>query len=151
MAPVLILSTAGNVIVAMALAKLIARSNSMIAIKELNTKIVSVPNPYYDLLLLDTNPSIDVKKAVKEDVQADQPIKILVDAAPRVGTNGKRFRVMTLSGLSHEIHDDASLTVNDIPTPLRNAFDNTLLEMQNEITLTGDGWSQIKAELKAGV
>lgn len=116
----------------------------MITVKKVNTKIVAVPNPYFDLLLIDTSPTLNAKSVVKNEVQADQPIKILVDTTPRDGAYGTRFRVMTLCGPSKEIRDYDFLTTDEIPASLLEAFDRALLKA---IALPLDDWAQIKYEL----
>lgn len=118
----------------------------MIAVKEIQTHIIAVPNPQYDLLLTNLSKIVPTEYAVAHEVQADQPIKILVDTAPRDGIHGKRFREMTLCGVSHEIREYRAIKNEDVAEYLQTIFDQALLKLglTNTIHLSPSDWAYVK-------
>jgi hypothetical protein len=118
----------------------------MIAVKEINTRIVAVPNPKYDLLLTNLSETITARYVVAEEVQADQQIKMLVDTAPRGGIRGDRFREMTLCGTSHQIKDYQGIKNEDISKSLQKIFDQKLLTLNltHKIHLSLYDWAYVK-------
>ena len=122
----------------------------MIAVKEINTRIVAFPNPKYDLLLTNLSDTITARYVVNEEVQADQQIKILVDTAPRSGIRGERFREMTLDGVSHEIKGYRAIKNEDISEFLQTIFDQTLLKLHktNWVNLSLSDWAYVKLHAK---
>lgn len=118
----------------------------MIAVKEIQTRIIAVPNPQYDLLLTDLSEIIPARYAVDHEVQADQQIKILVDTAPRGGIRGERFREMTLCGVSHEIRGYRAIKNEDVSEYLQKIFDQELLKLDSTCTihLSLSDWTYVK-------
>lgn len=118
----------------------------MIAVKEIQTRIIAAPNPQYDLLLTNLSEIIPAKYAVTHEVQADQQIKILVDTAPRGGIRGERFREMTLCGVSHEIRGYRAIKNEDVPEYLQKIFDQALLKfaLTRTIHLSLSDWTYVK-------
>lgn len=118
----------------------------MIAVKEIQTRIIAIPNPQYDLLLTNLSKIVPTEYAVAHEVQADQPIKILVDTAPRDGIHGERFREMTLCGVSHEIRGYRAIKNEDVAEYLQTIFDQALLKLglTNTIHLAPSDWTYVK-------
>lgn len=118
----------------------------MIAVKEIQTRIIAIPNPQYDLLLTNLSKIVPTEYAVAHEVQADQPIKILVDTAPRDGIHGERFREMTLCGVSHEIRGYRAIKNEDVAEYLQTIFDQALLKLglTNTIHLSPSDWAYVK-------
>lgn len=118
----------------------------MIAVKEIQTRIIAIPNPQYDLLLTNLSKIVPTEYAVAHEVQADQPIKILVDTAPRGGIQGERFREMTLCGVSHEIRGYRAIKNEDVAEYLQTIFDQALLKLglTNTIHLSPSDWTYVK-------
>jgi hypothetical protein len=118
----------------------------MIAVKEINARIVAFPNPKYDLLLTNLSEIVTARYVVNEEVQADQQIKILVDTAPRGGIRGERFREMTLLGVSHQIKGYRAIKNEDVSEVLQTIFDQKLLKLHetNKIHLSLSDWAYVK-------
>lgn len=118
----------------------------MIAVKEINTRIVAFPNPKYDLLLTNLSDTITARYVVNEEVQADQQIKILVDTAARSGIRGERFREMTLCGVSREIKGYRAIKNEDISESLQTIFDQKLLKLNltHPFHLSPVDWAYVK-------
>lgn len=118
----------------------------MIAVKEINTRIVAFPNPKYDLLLTNLSKTITARYVINEEVQADQQIKILVDTAPRGGIRGDRFREMALCGVSHKIKGYRGIKNEDVSDFLQTIFDQKLLKLNltHTINLSLSDWAYVK-------
>lgn len=118
----------------------------MIAVKEINARIVVFPNPKYDLLLTSLSKTIAPRDVVNEEVQADQQIKILVDTAPRGKIRGYRFREMTLCGVSHKIKGYRGIKNEDVSEFLQTIFDQKLLKLNltYPIYLPFSDWTYVK-------
>lgn len=122
----------------------------MIAVKEIQTRIIAVPNPQYDLLLTDLSETTSARCDVDHEVQTDQQIKILVDTAPRNGISGERFREMTLCGVSHKIRGYRAIKNEDVAEYLQKIFDQKLLKLDStcNIHLSPSDWTSVKLHAK---